>query len=148
MRFFGDILITDPCYLMKSNDDWKRCEFGERLEVLGIDHYYCRDTIEGDWSCTISDAETGGKLGEFCADSGMVVVALLSEVLRYNPNFDYHIKKPWTAAVINGFDGEIDEEIITLNIDSGDEHPVEYYELHIIGRGNINFITHPQRDTE
>lgn len=32
-------------------------------------------------------------IGGFCADAGMVAVFLLDEVLKYNPNFDYHINR-------------------------------------------------------
>ena len=31
-------------------------------------------------------------LGSFCADAGMATVFLLDEVLKHNPDFDYHIK--------------------------------------------------------
>lgn len=57
-------------------------------------------------------------------------VFLLDEVLKYNPNFDYHINRLWTTTLIKDFDGE-----------------VEYYiddaegEAHIIGTGNVNFFT-------
>lgn len=69
-------------------------------------------------------------IGGFCADAGMVAVFLLDEVLKYNPNFDYHINRLWTTTLIKDFDGE-----------------VEYYiddaegEAHIIGTGNVNFFT-------
>lgn len=54
----------------------------------------------------------------------MVAVFLLDEVLKYNPNFDYHINRLWTTTLIKDFDGE-----------------VEYYidDAHIIG--NVNFFT-------
>lgn len=54
----------------------------------------------------------------------------VSPVLKYNPNFDYHINRLWTTTLIKDFDGE-----------------VEYYiddaegEAHIIGTGNVNFFT-------
>lgn len=65
-------------------------------------------------------------IGGFCADAGMVAVFLLDEVLKYNPNFDYHINRLWTTTLIKDFDGE-----------------VEYYidDAHIIGTGNVNFFT-------
>ena len=52
------------------------------MEVLGIKNYICRDTLYGDWSCTTYNSDTHEKLGEFCADSGMVGVYLLDEVLK------------------------------------------------------------------
>lgn len=31
MKFKGDIIITDPCYIIKkdSDDDWSKCGWGE-----------------------------------------------------------------------------------------------------------------------
>lgn len=70
------------------------------------------------------------KAGNFCADSGMVAVFLLDEVLKYNPNILKYIEDhPWCFTVIQDFDGD-----------------VQYYldnsgAAHIIGKGNINFFT-------
>ena len=66
---------------------------------------------------------------KFCADAGLVAVFLLDEVLKYNPDFRYHINKPWTTTLIKDFDGE-----------------VKYYldkdtSAHILGIGNVNFCT-------
>lgn len=98
MKFKGDIIITDPCYIIKENpikrpepedfnlpysiyskpyskystpdefaykaacdkyweeeskyDDWKKCGYGENMEILGITTYISEPTIYGDWSCT------------------------------------------------------------------------------------------------
>lgn len=212
MKFKGDIIITDPCYVIKNQydyirelglalpeypkfagdvtaydkamkeyyslmnkyDDWRKCEYGEDMEQLGFTNCICEPTIYGDWSCTtwstprkdvtaqleelcvlqrkqyelskqygedsvqskiyddkIFSATVDLKnIGEFCADAGTVAVFLLDEVLKYNPNFDYHINRLWTTTLIKDFDGE-----------------VEYYvdesegEAHIIGTGNVNFFT-------
>ena len=37
----------------------------------------------------------------------MVAVFLLDEVLKYNPEFDYHINRPWTTALVKNFKGTI-----------------------------------------
>lgn len=54
MEFKGDVIITDPCYIIKDNEnnDWKRCGYGECMEALGIEHCISESTIYGDWSCT------------------------------------------------------------------------------------------------
>ena len=61
MKFKGTIIITDPCYIMRAKhhgttpiteDDWRACDYGQNIEVLGIKHYICESTIYGDWSCT------------------------------------------------------------------------------------------------
>lgn len=159
MEFDGDIIITDPCYIMKELDesdrpkwsdyhpyssireypdydektktskmfnlnakklneadrlwdnahpcDWVLCNYGDNMEVLGINTYMTRDTLYGDWSCTIFNSDTREPIGEFCADGGLVSVFLLDEVLKYNPNFDYHIEKPWTTTLIKNFKGTV-----------------------------------------
>ena len=73
VEFDGDIMITDPVYVCS---DWMR----------GVPGGIVRDTIYGDWGCTAYDM-TGNrrrtphgdepKLGNFCADSGMVCVCPL-----------------------------------------------------------------------
>jgi hypothetical protein len=60
---------------------------------------------------------------------GMVAVFLLDEVLKYNPDFDYHINREWTTTLIKDFDGEIN-----YYVDDEDD-------AHIIGVGNVNFFT-------
>ena len=102
--------------------------YGDDMNKLGITNYICRDTIYGDWSCTTFNTDTNEAIGEFCADAGMVGVFLLDEVLKYNPDFNYHIERPWTTTLIKNFDGDVNFEIN------------EYDEVEVIGRGNINFI--------
>lgn len=176
MRFDGDIIITDPCYIIKEQDmstkpkwddfmdrpsyagmsreqlvdcgffemqkklneaqkeweklnldDWELCEYGEDMSLIGIENCVTSDTGYGDWSCTVFEEKSNKKLGEFCADSGMVGVFLLDDILKYNPKFDYHTEKPWTTTLIKDFHGEVD--IITN--ENGD--------VVVVGAGNINF---------
>lgn len=127
MKFKGDIIITDPCYVAKNSEDWKMSGYSSHMEILGIKNYICRDTIYGDWSCTTFNSDTKEIIGKFCADAGLVAVFLLDEVLKYNPNFDYHIKKPWTTTLIKDFDGEVNFEVRNGGVK-------------VIGKGNINFI--------
>lgn len=167
MKFKGDIIITDPCYIIKESnpDDWDKCDFGDNMEILGIKHYISEYTIYGDWSCTtfnVGDRDPKDfikeyskitdrmlalddcceeaeilsfkidnlkKLGRFCADAGKVAVFYLKDVLKYNPEFDFHITRPWTTTVIRDFNGDI-EYYLDENTDA-----------HIIGKGNINFAT-------
>lgn len=141
MKFKGDIIIIDPCYIIRAehhgtkpitDDDWEACGYGDNMEVLGIENYICRETIYGDWSCTTFNSDTNEKLGEFCADAGLVAVFLLDEVLKYNPDFDYHINRPWTTTLIKNFDGEIDFEVIHNKYGEA--------EVQVVGKGNINFV--------
>jgi hypothetical protein len=130
MYFKGDIVITDPCYIVQAgSDDWRKCEYGENMEALGIKTCLVRSTEYGDWSCTTYESGTGKEMGRFCADAGLVGVFLLEEVLRYNPDFDYHINREWTTTLVKGFDGDVE---ITH---TGEE------EVSLIGKGNVNFHT-------
>ena len=136
MRFEGTVIITDPCYIMRAKhhgttpiteDDWSACEWGENMEKLGIHTYMTRNTIYGDWSCTVYDSDTHKKLGDFCADAGLVSVFLLDEVLEYNPDFTKWMDEhPWCVTKIENFIGEVTFEVIND-------------EVQVIGKGNINF---------
>lgn len=128
MKFIGDIIITDPCYITK-DDDWEKCNYGKNMRILGIKNSLCRNTIYGDWSCTAFNSDTKEEIGEFCADAGMVAVFLLDEVLKYNPNFDYYKERPWTTTWIKGFNGDVEIKVIKG-------------EVTVVGKGNVNFETH------
>ena len=239
MKFKGDIIITDPCYIIKEqeqikfpnysdygisdetyrtgrdmlsdsekvlvgnyqkivneyyieynkHDDWSRCDYGDNMKVLGIENYLCASTEYGDWSCTtVLDTEIGKNLiekkkkiyfeffnaynssglsnedkkvlneeydkniasidekislGSFCADAGLVAVFLLEDVLKYNPNFDYHISRPWTTTLIKDFDGDIEithRDCKYVDEETGKEI-TDGTEVSVIGKGNINFFT-------
>lgn len=130
--FKGDVIITDPCYIIKKDSrDWEKCNAGQEMGVLGINNYLCESTVYGDWSCTTFEADSNKVLGKFCADAGLVAVFLLNEVLKYNPDFDYHEKRLWTTTLIKNFEGDISIDLIR-----GEED-----EVSVIGRGNINFNT-------
>ena len=103
------------------------------MEKLGITNYLVSDTLYGDWSCATLKGIKGAKclpkkIGEFCADAGMVAVFVLDEVLAYNPGFDYHLTKPHTTTLITNFTGNVN--IVTEND-----------EVYVVGKGNINFYT-------
>lgn len=150
MKFKGNIIITDPCYIIrKDSNDWGKCGYGDNMKALGIKNYLCRDTIYGDWSCTTFNSDTKEAIGKFCADAGMVAVFLLDEVLAYNPNFDWYETKPWTTTLIKDFDGDIEMKVI--HIEGVYDDDTEWYskgdkweddEVRVIGKGNINFETH------
>ena len=152
MEFDGDIIITDPCYIMRKNnelteDDWGACNYGDDMEALGITHYMTRDTLYGDWSCTTFNTDTKEVIGEFCADAGLVSVFLLDEVLKYNPEFDYHLNKKGTTTWIRDFKGTV--EFVVKHIEGYYEEDTDYwnkgdywedYVLEVVGHG-INKVT-------
>lgn len=122
----GDVIITDPCYILDNSD--KKHSFFE-FDIFETSKYLSRDTLYGDWSCTTYNSDTKEAIGQFCADSGYVAVFLLEDVLKFNPEFDYHITKPWTTTWIKDFEGDIWFEKLNENT------------LIVKGSGNINFVT-------
>ena len=134
-HFHGDIIITDPCYVIK-DEDWSHvCDHIYEPTIDLIPGSIMRDTIYGDWSCTVFDKKTKEPIGHFCADAGMVAVFDLEQVLKYNPNFDSHITKDWTTTLIKDFDGDIWFEVKYHKTRYGDD-----YSVHVVGKG-INIKT-------
>lgn len=146
VKFNGDIIITDPCYVVVDDldrDDWKRCGYGSDMGALGIHNCIVEDTIYGDWSCTTFNQETGDALGNFCADSGQVGVFDLAEILRYNPQYRDHIDKLWTTTLVKNFNGVVRIEKV---VDPDNEPWGDY--ITVVGKGvdketgeQINFFT-------
>jgi len=69
-------------------------------------------------------------------------VFLLDEVLTYNPDFDYHINRPWTTTLIKDFDGDIVIEVVNVEYEDEETGEIrEDEEVQVIGKGNINFYT-------
>lgn len=125
IRITGDIIIGDPMEMVKSEEDWQLCEYGERMDKLGIKDFLCAEGEE-DVPAVIDD--NGNMLGSFCSDSGMVVVMRLDDLFTYNSDFYQHIDYPGNWTVINGFDG-----IVTAETAHG--------EFSLSGEGNISFHT-------
>ena len=151
VEFDGDIVITDPCYIMKKDtEDWVKCDIGYELDKLGFSTFMTRDTLYGDWSCTVFNTnDKKEKMGRFCADAGMVTVALLEDIKKYNPSFEeeYLIKRNHCAAVIKDFKGTIKFVVKRELFEyKGEQH--EDFCLEIVGEGintktnnPINFTT-------
>lgn len=138
MDFNGDIVITDPCYLSANMTNEERrsfdCACMVDYGIVGIES----DTYCGDWDCTTYDwlslDEDGHSkpIGKFCADSGMVCVADLASILKFNPKYDYHIKKDWSTTLIKDFKGTVCIRI--EQVDGGNEiYPA--YRASVMGQG-------------
>ncbi len=107
LAFEGDLLITDPMYVMRAGEDWGRSAYGFRMEELGVRTYLTAETLMGDWDCRAYDAVTGKEIGRFCSDSGLVSVFLMEEILQYNPAYNEHLVHPYTAVWIRDFRGTV-----------------------------------------
>lgn len=153
IEFDGDIIITDPCYVIKEQEpnsednDWELCEYGYNMEALGFKNYITRDTLYGDWSCTTFNSDTGEEIGGFCADAGMVSVFDLAEVLNYNPEFDFHINRKWTTTLVKDFKGTV--QIVINRISGTYDEDTSYHKkgdkwedfaVKVIGHG-VNKVT-------
>ena len=142
-----DELIAQYTKWKEEHDDWDKCDCGQKMEALGINTYFTENTIYGDWGCgtykvdedpyklidrliETSDEYKCLKIGSFCADSGQVSVFLLDEVRKYNPDIDKWIEKhDQCVTTIPNFNGEVN-----YYVDKNGE-------AHIVGIGNINFLT-------
>lgn len=143
MEFNGDIIITDPCYLSvnMTNEECRNfdCTCMINYGIIGIES----DTYYGDWDCSTFDRLSFDEndcpklIGKFCADSGMVCVADLRSVLRFNPKYDYHIKKDWTATLIRNFKGTVR---IKIDLANGGNEIYPAYSASVIGNG-VNIKT-------
>jgi hypothetical protein len=155
MRFTGNVIITDPMYFLKSDEDWQAfCDVFENgdddiFDITDLLNLDISDTpnqplkqfgvepaivISSDEApCEVFD-DKGEKIGEFCSDSAIISICLLDDVLKYNPNYDAYANDMYkhTVAVINGFDGNIEIEDAIDGSGSA---------FSIVGKGNIDFRT-------
>ena len=115
--------------------DWEKSCYGEELEVLGINKYLSSRTYYGDWSCTTVEVDKDGKplskLGNFCADAGMVFVSTVEEIQKYKSDFNPS-SEHWITVIPN-FEGEVELVLV--------EDKENSKELYVRGKGNINFRT-------
>ena len=143
-EFDGDIVITDPCYI-NGKGDWD--DFEEYCEKHGL----ISRTFYGDWGCTVfrHDGNVGDvprraeKLGEFCADAGMVCVLDMKDVLGWDPCFQKFIDEhAWCVTVIRGFKGRVRlmtfKEKVALNTKFEGRIEYESTELHVRGDGEAD----------
>ena len=107
MTFTGDLIITDPGYVAKDAQDWKKSGYGDHMEKLGLKTSLSALVTEGEEDlCALSpDGKTF--FGTFVTDSGVATAFLLEEILAYDPTFDEHTECPENALWIPGFDGEV-----------------------------------------
>lgn len=151
MQFKGNIYITDPAYIAKS-EDWME-DFDPLMESIDCPEFsdaIIRSTGIGDGSwkvyeptslqnpsyssiCALidnGDYRNCHVIGEFCVDSASACVVYQHEADTYNPLLMADFKdKPHCWALIKDFEGEIDPYYDTDG------------ELHLIGIGNCCFFT-------
>lgn len=107
MKFRGDLIITDPGYVAKDAEDWKKCGYGDHMEKLGFG--ICLSALVTEGEEDLCAWSMDGKIcyGTFVTDSGVATAFLLDEILKYDLTFDEHTECPENALWIPGFDGEV-----------------------------------------
>lgn len=86
------IVIIDPSFVVKTQEDWDKCECGTELEKLGFEKNYTI-CMNFDIFNILSEAEY--KKGEYGCTSalmnvptGILGVFRYDDIMRYNPDFD------------------------------------------------------------
>ena len=126
LEFKGTIIIGDPCEMVKSEDDWDKTMYGEKMDMIGFKNYISFEFEED--SPKVINCDTRKSIGSYCTDSCMICIVYLGELLNYNPDFDQHIEYPKNWTVIEDFDG-------LISIQKNKDY------LSIVGKGNVNFYT-------
>ena len=163
IRIYNETLvITDPCYLIllpdgteikevkgkKCEDPWNTCDCGSRLDRFGVNNFITVRTLYGDWGCTVYNRDTKEKIGEFCADSGLVTVTTLECVLEFNPEFLlWYEKHKHCATIINNFTGTVEVIYGFRNCEEGKTYTMDDMndlECWIEGEGeeSLSFISY------
>lgn len=125
MFFPGDIVITDPCYIVKNSADWSDCGYGQALDALGISTFLSTGEEDCGGSYVLRAAD-GTVLGEFCSDSSVISVMDAGELTAYNPAWADSLGG-CCYTLLHGFRGEI-------TLSTGEDWA-------IAGEGNISFRT-------
>lgn len=106
MKFKGNLIITDPAFVCKDAEDWKKCAYGDDMSLLGMKNSLSALVTEGEEDL-MAFSRSGECYGTFVTDSGVATAFLLEEILEYDPEFDEHTECPENALWIPEFDGEI-----------------------------------------
>lgn len=100
----SDIIITDPCYI----HEWLK------------DISSSRNTIYGDWSCSVYECKKGKfpkngtkPFGSFCADAGLVCVEDIRNCSKKSEILDWVKSHKWCATIIPNFKGTVEYKIRT-----------------------------------
>jgi hypothetical protein len=141
VEFDGDIIITDPYYIVEaidesakqgnenSLDDWDVCECGYNMAALGLTHFMSRNTLFEDVGFITYNYDTKEKIGYFSPEVGMIGVFNLSEVLVYNPMYSDHVNNSCDVTLIKDFKGSV------RFIVEEDKKSYNGYVLRVVGNG-------------
>lgn len=125
--YLSDIIITDPSYFIKGDDDWQKTHNGSNLTAIGIKLGLAGETHYGNWQCNVIDDSNGEIIATFATEKGVCCVATQLDIQAYNPAALKDVSRG-CFALIKDFMGTV------TFIDGNDG-------LQIIGKGNVNFHT-------
>ena len=111
-NFDGDVLVTDPYYMVGVIPYDTLCECIRTQGGLVSTTYY------GDWGCTlfktkgevgaITDTGNANVVGKFCADLALVCAIDLKVALEINPSFlNWLDNHKWCGVIVKGFKGTV-----------------------------------------
>ena len=128
----GSIVIGDPSYFIKSDNDYKLCQFGENLSELGFSDYLCIEFPDDPQ--VIMNTDSQKILGGICQDSGVLAVVYKNELQQYNPDYEAGFFSKKNRTIIENFTGCISYRTVDVVIDG-----IPDQDTVITGTGNINF---------
>lgn len=131
-RFHGSIVIGDPSYFIKSDEDFEKSLSGENLSELDFTDYLCIDFPDDPQ--VVMDTDSGEMIGGICQDSAKMTVVYKSELQKYNPDYEAGFFDKDNRTIIENFSGEIESKIVPVVLDGYEDQDTE-----ISGTGNINF---------
>ena len=130
--FKGSIVIGDPLFFVKTDEDWETSEYGLRLSKLGFTGYMVMD-FPLDPQIAVNDT-TKDIIGGICQDSGIIAVVYKNELESYNPYYERSFFRKENRTIIDDFDGEIEYNTVPVVTDGYKDTDTV-----ISGHGNISF---------
>lgn len=139
--FNGSIVIADPCYFVESEEDWQKCEWGKRMDLLGFTDFLLIEFPDDNQ--LVIDSDTNEVLGWICQDSCQLVVVYKDELSKYRNDYEEAFRYQENRAIIDDFNGKVGYRIEEVTIED------ETYEDTIVyGDGNRRFRSYDKSDVE
>jgi hypothetical protein len=115
------LLITDPCYLLTSEDWDILCDNAGGMdnmstaftdyfrEHFGFGEVIVANTGIGDWANSVRNTDSNEQLGTFGADSGTVIVCTASDFANYGKTYKNleHLNEMGLVTVLPGYTGYV-----------------------------------------
>ncbi|MCR4692198.1 MAG: hypothetical protein K5739_12710 [Lachnospiraceae bacterium] len=126
---------------MKSDEDWQKCEWGKRMDVLGFSAFLLIEFPED--SQLVFDCDTKELLGGVCSDSCQLVVVYKNELQQYRDDYEQSFYVEENRAIIDDFNGKVGYRVENVTVD--DE---VYEDIIIYGEGNRRFRSYNSEDVK